>query len=294
MVNKKNILITGSDGQLGQSIKKVHKRFMSYKFYFTDKEELDITEYIKIKNFISENNISIIINCAAYTDVIKAESEQKAANLVNNISVGNISKICSKKKIQLIHISTDYVFDGIKGFSYDENDKPNPLSYYGKTKLKGEQKMLSYNLKKSIIIRTSWLFSTYGKNFLTKILNNLRHLNSFSVIGNEFGSPTNANDLACVILKILPKLKNDKTEIYHFSNLGMCSRYEFAIKIKDCTNGKSIITKKNNCEINKIRPKFSALNPKKIINKFDLKVYDWSYSLPLLLNNFINNKLDEI
>ena len=282
MVNKKNILVTGSKGQLGQAIKNIAHNFLNYNFYFKDKAQLNITKFDLLYSCIEENEINIIINCAAYTNVEKAEKERDIANMVNHIAVDNISKICKKKKIQLIHISTDYVFDGLKISPYNENDKPNPISYYGKSKLKGERKMMSHKLKNSAIIRTSWLYSMYAENFLLKILSNIKSLDSFSVVNDEHGSPTNANDLAELILKILPKLEND-TEIYHFSNLGFCSRINFANQIKEYCKENVTIKPKQSDNDNNIRPRFSALDSSKIINKFGLNIDDWSSSLRNML-----------
>ena len=290
MVDKYNILVTGSDGQLGNSIKKNSNDIGAYNFYFKNKEQLDISNINLIETYINNHEINVIINCAAFTNVDQAENEKELADLINHISISRIAKICSEKNIQLIHISTDFVFDGLKLVPYTEIDKPNPINYYGLSKLNGEKKIFKYDLNKSIIIRTSWLYSERENNFVTKIINKINEGKNFEVVDDEFGSPTNADDLAKVILSIIPKLNNDKTEIYHFSNNGYCSRYDFASEINKIVKGKSYILPKNNTELNVIRPKYSVLDSNKIINEFNLKISNWKDSLAHYLNYIKKNK----
>ncbi len=279
MADKISILVTGSDGQLGNSIKRNSNEYSIYNFHFTNKNELDITNNNLIQEYIEKNKINIIINCAAFTNVEEAEKKRELADLINHVSVDNLAKICSEQNIQLIHISTDFIFDGLKDYPYNEMDIPNPINFYGLTKLNGELKMLSYNLDKSIIIRTSWLYSESKNNFVSRILDKINHQNYINVVENEIGSPTNVNDLAKVILSIIPKLKNDKTEIFHFSNIGFCSRYDFATEINKIVNGKSSIKSESVSESMVKRPKYSVLDSKKIISKYDIKIYDWKHSL---------------
>jgi len=279
MVNKFNILVTGSSGQLGNELKKISSEFNEYKFIFMGKNKLDISNSQLIENTIQKNKIDIIINCAAYTDVKKAEENRELANLVNNLSVDNLAKICFKEDIKLIHISTDYVFDGIKKCEYTEADIPNPINFYGLSKLNGEISMLKYDLKQSIIIRTSWLYSELDNNFVSKIYSKIKSKNNINVIENEFGSPTNAKDLALAILQIIPKLKNIETEIYHYSNMGICSRLDLANAVNLIVNGKSNIISTNILESKLKRPKFSALNNSKFKNKFDIEIKNWKESL---------------
>ena len=231
MVKRENILVTGGNGQLGQSLFYASPSFTIYNFFFSDKKSLDITNFKHVKNFIEKNDISIIINCAAYTDVVKAEKESDIADLINNASVENLANLCFEKNIKLVHISTDYVFDGYKSYPYVESDSTKPLNNYGLSKLKGEDKILKLNLKNSIIIRTSWLYSYHSKSFVSKIINKIGFNKPFGVNCDEFGSPTNSNDLALAIFMILSKLNNKETKIYHFSNSGVCSRFEFALEI---------------------------------------------------------------
>tara|TARA_B100001939_G_scaffold347390_1_gene368874 strand:+ start:1352 stop:2215 length:864 start_codon:yes stop_codon:yes gene_type:complete len=278
MVNGMSILVTGSKGQLGSSIKEISMNYPHH-FYFKDKREMDITNYSFIEKFLTKNNIDTIINCAAYTDVINAEKNKFFSENVNHIGANNLAKLCNEFNIQLIHISTDYVYDGFNNYPYKESSPTNPQNYYGITKLNGEKKILSYNLNKSVIIRTSWLYSKFNNNFVTRILNSLENNENIYVVEDEVGSPTNALDLAKIILEIIPRLSNLKTEIFHFSNLGFCSRYEFAKKIKEIINSKCIVspTKQKFSDIK--RPKFSALDSSKIIENFQLNVKSWEISL---------------
>ena len=278
MVKKKNILITGSKGQLGSAIKEISKDYLHI-FFFKDKSEMDITNFSFVQNFLKKYKIDTVINCAAYTDVINAEKNKILSDNVNNIGVENLAKLCSKFNIQLIHISTDYVFDGYNNLPYEESNLTNPQNYYGISKLNGEKKVLSYDLKKSAIIRTSWLYSKLSNNFVSKVLNELKNRNEIFVVKDEIGSPTNALDLSRAILEIIPRLSNSKTEIYHFSNLGQCSRYELAKKIKEIIKSESIVSVSTQ-KFSKIkRPKFSVLNSSKIIENFNLSIKTWDISL---------------
>jgi len=279
MVDKKNILVTGSNGQLGNSIRKVSNEFDLYNLYYKDKNKLDVSNYILLEKYINDYEIDIIINCAAFTNVEAAEINREVSDKINHIALDNLSRICYENEIQLIHISTDFVFDGLKSVPYTELDNPNPINYYGLTKLNGERKMLNYDLNKSIIIRTSWLYSDLQNNFVSKILDKISFQENINVVDNEFGSPTNAKDLAITILTIIPNLKNNKTQVYHFSNTGMCSRYDLANEINKITEQGAIITPISNSDANAKRPKFSALDSTKIIRKFDLKIKNWKESL---------------
>ena len=271
MVKKINILITGSDGQLGKMIKSLSNNFLDYNFFFTNKKSLDITQIIKVEDYLIKCKINIIINCAAYTDVDNSEKYKKKANLINNLAVGYLCKLCKELDIKFMHISTDYIFDVSNFFPYKENEKPNPVNYYGLSKLNGENRILKYNLNNSIIIRTSWLYSHFGTSFVSKIIKNIQENKKIIISTNEIGSPTNARDLAKAILKIIPKIKNEGTEIYHFSAFDYCSRFEFALEICRIFNYSNIENKI--CDRKQIeRPIFSALDTKKISDKFGLKI----------------------
>ena len=291
MADKINILVTGSDGQLGNSIKKVSNSFDNYNLYYTDKSQLDVSNYISLEKHVNDYEIDIIINCAAFTNVEAAEINRDMSDKINHIALDNLSKICYENKIQLIHISTDFVFDGLKSVPYTEIDNPNPINYYGLTKLNGEKKILKYDLNKSIIIRTSWLYSELQNNFVSKILDKINFQEDIKVVDNEFGSPTNAKDLAITILTIIPSLKNNKTEVYHFCNTGICSRYDLANEINRIIKGKSLVQSTNISDSKVKRPKFSALDNGKIIKRFNLEIKDWRHSLKDHLIDVISSKL---
>ena len=280
----KNILVTGSAGQLGSSLKLVSKKY-NYVLFFKSKADLDITNLQILCNFIKKNKINTIVNCAAYTDVDKAETNKLKANIINNHAVENLAKLSQSLKLQLIHISTDYVFDGQKKIPYDEYDNTNPINYYGETKLQAENNIMKYRLENSAIIRTSWLYSFSDNNFVKKIINNSKNKDKIKVVDDEIGSPTNAMDLAEAIFEIIPKLKNKKTELFHYSNNGSCSRYEFAKTIVkfNRTKIKVIPIKKTKNKIS--RPKYSALDSSKILNKFQLRKINWEESLHRYLEN---------
>ncbi|MDC0372010.1 dTDP-4-dehydrorhamnose reductase, partial [Flavobacteriaceae bacterium] len=187
-----NILITGGNGQLGSELKELAPNFLDYNFLFTDVSDLDITAHEQVRDFIELNNINVIINCAAYTAVDKAESEPELSDAINHLAVANFAQIAKDKNIKLIHISTDYVFDGTNHKPYLETDTPNPKSVYGQTKLDGELAMQKINPGNSIIIRTSWVYSKFGNNFVKTMLRLAETRDKISVVSDQIGSPTNA------------------------------------------------------------------------------------------------------
>jgi len=284
MVIKNNILVTGSNGQLGKSLQFISKKNPNFNFFFCSKNNLNITDYEALENYIKSYKITTIINCAAYTNVKSAENNFRSANLVNCVAVRYLCELCHKYRIKLIHISTDYVFDGRKKLPYNENDKTNPVNNYGLTKLNGEKEILNSGLEKSIIIRTSWLYSRYGNNFVQKIIDNLELNKPFSVISDEIGSPTNSFDLAETILFLSTKIDNKIPEIYHYSNSGYCSRFQFATFIKKILKSKTKI--KSQIKKNQIRPNFTVLDNEKIISKFGLEKIDWKFSLQKMLDEY--------
>ena len=281
----KNILITGSDGQLGCELKMISRDYDGYAFTYTNKSQLDITNHSEVNDFIISNRINIIINCAAYTAVDNAENQLIIANKINHLAVKNLADISKNRNIQLIHISTDFVFDGNSIIPYTEEDIPNPLSVYGRTKLDGEIAIKKINPSNSIIIRTSWVFSKLGSNFVTTMLNLSKKHNEINVVHNQFGSPTSASDLACVILEILPQIKNNEVEIYHYSNSGYCSWYEFAIIIFELSNIRIKINPIDNKEFKRLAsiPNYSVLNCNKVINRYSLDINCWKTSLNKVL-----------
>lgn len=281
-----NILVTGSSGQLGSEIKINSNYISNSNMFFTDSHSLDITKYEKVKNFIIKNRIKSIINCAAYTDVDNAEIEPNLANEINHLAVSNLARLAKELDLKLIHISTDYVFDGLSKTPYKESDIPKPVSVYGQTKLDGELAILNINPLNSIIIRTSWLYSRNSNSFVNKIISSAENKNEINVVDDQIGSPTYAKDLAKVIINILPLINSKVVEIYHYSNLGSCSRFEFAREILKIKNIK-ISLKPTKSYINKgiaNRPKYSNLDKSKIINKYGLKIPEWTTSLYDALN----------
>jgi dTDP-4-dehydrorhamnose reductase len=275
-----NILVTGSNGQVGSELRELSSNY-PYNFYFTDRESLDITNLDALNEFISSNKIDIIINPAAYTAVDKAQSDEENADAINHIAVKYLSKIAKEKNIKFIHISTDYVFDGKNYKPYNEDDKTNPNGIYGKTKLLGEEAMKEINPKDSIIIRTSWVYSSFGANFVKTMLRLGKERDELGVIFDQVGTPTYARDLAKTILDILPNIKNDKVEIYNYSNEGVLSWYDFAKEIMRMA--------KIECKVNPIetkeyptpasRPHYSLLNKSKIKKDFGIIVPYYKDSL---------------
>ena len=237
--------------------------------------------------FVKKYNIKVIINCAAYTAVEKAESDPEIADLINHLAVANFAKVSKKYKIKLIHISTDYVFDGKRTESYSEDCITNPESVYGKTKLDGELAIQKTNPKNSIIIRTSWLYSGFGNNFVKTMLELSKQKSEIDIVGDQIGTPTYARDLAVFIIENIPKITNEKTEIFHFSNGGKCSWYDFAraiFKIKNIDiklNPVSSSQMKSKVK----RPKYSVMDKTKIKLFFDHNLLAWETSLKIFLNN---------
>jgi dTDP-4-dehydrorhamnose reductase len=290
-----NILVTGSNGQLGSEIKYLVTNNLTFNikhltFFFTDKGELDITKEDDIKKFVNENNIDLIINCAAYTAVDKAEEEKELADLINHKAVKYLANTAKEKNIPLIHISTDYVFDGKNYRPYIEDDPVNPQSIYGLTKLKGEEAFINSGAR-GIIIRTSWVYSSYGYNFVKTMLR-LKDRGELGVVFDQVGTPTYAKDLAHAILEIidknLEKIKSKKAEIYHYSNEGVISWYDFAKAVFEIEN---VDIKVNPIESKDYptpvkRPHYSVLNKKKIKNGFNIEIPYWKDSLKEMLKDF--------
>ena len=281
MNTMQNILITGADGQLGMTIKSLLLDDLDYNFIFTNLKDLDITNHQIVRKFISDKKISVIINCAAFTLVDKAEIEPNKADQINHQAVANLAQIAKDLFVKLIHISTDYVFDGCKSRPYVEYDSTNPQTVYGKTKLNGEIAIKKINPKNSIIIRTSWLFSQFGKNFMNKILELSKTNKQISVVKDQIGSPTCANDLARVVLKIIPMIKNNNVELFHFCNTGYCSWFEFAEEIFKINNISTLLipVSSHDYKSKASRPYFSALSSDKIKNKYKFAIPSWKNAL---------------
>ena len=275
-----NILATGSNGQVGSEIKSLSKNY-NYNFLFTTKDSLDITCQEDIITFCYKNRVDTIINTAAYTAVDRAEEDIENANRVNHLAVKYLAKLAKEHNIKLIHISTDYIFDGKNYKPYSEEDTPNPQGVYGKTKLDGEEAMCEINPNNSIIIRTSWVYSSFGNNFVKTMLKLGKSRDKLGVIFDQIGTPTYARDLAKTILDILPHIENERVEIYNYSNEGVLSWYDFAKEIMKMA--------KIECSINPIetkdyptsakRPHYSLLNKSKIKKEFSIDIPYWKDSL---------------
>lgn len=277
-----NILITGAEGQLGSEIKdQAQKYHRNYNFFYEGSKGLDITNKSDVSNYIRLNDISLIINCAAYTSVDRAESEENIAFRVNEIGVRNlISAIKEKSNGRLIHISTDYVFDGKNEHPYKELDKVNPIGVYGRSKRAGEELIINSNID-GVIIRTSWLYSKYGSNFVKTMLRLGKERDSINVVNDQIGAPTYARDLAKTCLSLINKPFSNKDKIYHYSNSGKISWYDFAKEIMNLAN--------LNCKVLPVetkdyptpaeRPKFSVMNTIKIKEDFSIEIQSWKDSL---------------
>jgi len=277
------ILVTGVNGQLGQCIKLASSRFVNFEFSFKNSKDFDITNEAVVFSFFEKNNFDYVINCAAYTNVEKSEKEPVKAFLVNGKGVRNLAQACREHNVKLLHISTDYVFDGIKNTPYLEVDVTNPINEYGKSKLKGEQEVQDI-LEEYFIIRTSWLYSQFGANFFKTILRKLETEKELRITTSEIGTPTNANDLADFILNIISD-NNDNYGIYHYSNLGEVTWYGFAKKIIELSNkvDKVKLEKTANYPTLEKRPKYSVLDKSKIVKVFGSDILEWNESLKKLI-----------
>jgi len=276
-----NILITGSKGQLGLELESLGRKFPNFKLFCTDKFSLNILNFEETEQYVLKNNIDVVVNCTAYTDVNKAEDEIEKADEVNHLAVRNLGLIAKKHHLKLIHISTDYVFDGNSEIPYKESDATNPQNAYGITKLNGEKALSEINPQHSMIIRTSWLYSEFGNNFVKSMLKLSKEKESITVVFDQIGSPTYAKDLALAILQIIPQIDSDGLQIYHYANKGQCSWFDFASAIMKIAQ--------QNCEILPIpssafktkakRPKYSLLNTDKIQHTFNLEIPNWEDAL---------------
>lgn len=287
-----SILITGSNGQLGSELQVLAKQYQQHQFFFTDVAELDITDKRAIAAFVKENKINVILNCAAYTAVDKAESEAAIADKINHFAVKNLAEVAKEYDCKLIHISTDYVFDGTNHQPYLETDIPNPKSVYGSTKLAGEQVMQQINPMNSGIIRTSWVYSSFGANFVKTMLKLGAERDELKVISDQVGTPTYAADLAQVILKILPQLVNEKVAIYHYTNEGVCSWYDFAQAIFEISQVDCNVTPITTAQYPTAakRPQYSVLNKTKIKESYHVDIPYWRDSLEECLGEIGNRE----
>jgi len=273
------VLVIGSEGQLGSESKKISNNYNNVSWFFSSVKVLDLSDLNSINNYLSNINPTVIVNCAAYTNVDKAEIEIELANIINFKAVDIISKWTSSNNVKLIHISTDYVFDGLSNIPLSENSKTNPVNEYGSSKLKGEIVCFK-NDPNSIIIRTSWLYSSFGKNFVLTMIDLMKKNNSVNVVNDQIGSPTYAYDLAKVIIEIIINSKN-KSGLFHYSNEGEISWFEFAKSIRELYNLDCKIIGVSSKEFKTLakRPKYSLLNKSKIKTTFNLEIPNYKQSL---------------
>jgi len=281
----KTILITGANGQLGSEIRELSPGF-NYEFIFTDVEELDLTNPSYVDSFFTEHQIDFCINCAAYTAVDKAEDDPDAARKINVEAVKNLAMACAENNAIFLHVSTDFVFNGRSNIPYTEEDEADPVSVYGRTKLDGELAALNHNLG-TIILRTSWLYSSFGNNFVKTMLRLGREKDRLSIIFDQVGTPTYGYDLALAILKIVDRLNTGQSNImevkgvYHFSNEGVASWYDFAMEIFLSRNIdiKVIPVRTSEYPTPATRPQFSVMDKQKIKQTFNIEIPHWKESL---------------
>lgn len=285
----KKILVTGANGQLGQCLQKISSQFEEFEFIFTDSETLDITNKEEVNDFFWQNAPDFCINAAAYTAVDLAETDIEKAFLVNADGTENLAEACAENNAQFIHVSTDYVFDGENNLAYTEEDFTNPLGVYGASKLAGDELALEVN-PCSVILRTSWVYSEFGKNFVKTMLNLFATKEELNIVADQFGQPTNANDLAEAIMKII-KSEKITPGIFNFSNLGRISWFDFAEKIAELSEAK---IKLNAIETSQYptpakRPKNSVLDLDKISKTYAIQLKSWEESLEDCVQILQNN-----
>ena len=279
----KNILVTGTNGQLGLEIQQIKDRYPEFGFFFTDIDTLDISCKFEVQTFLKEHPTDYIVNCAAFTAVDKAEDEKVLCDIINSKAVENLAEAASGKT-KIIHISTDYVFDGKGNIPLKETDLTNPQSVYGKSKLDGERLLLA-NAPDSIIIRTSWLYSPFGGNFVKTMLRLGQEKKILKVVNDQTGSPTYAADLAQAILQIIEYSEKEtkfSAGIYHYSDEGVCSWYDFCLKIFELAGIHTCKVEPiptSEYPTKAIRPKYSVLDKTKIKQTFGLEIPRWEESL---------------
>jgi dTDP-4-dehydrorhamnose reductase len=280
----KNILVTGSNGQLGNELRNISSHYPGFNMIFTDLPELDITEQAAMDTFILSNAIDFLINCAAYTAVDKAESEPEQAILINATAVGVLAQLAARHNFALVHISTDYIFSGRQYKPYLETDSSDPETVYGKSKLAGEESVLQSGAN-ALIIRTSWLYSAYGHNFTKTILRLAKEKDEIRVVYDQVGTPTHAADLAKAILDIINRNNIRGQSIYNYSNEGVCSWYDFANAIIEL-NGlkcKVVPVRSKDYPTPAPRPPYSVLDKARIKKDFGIQIPWWKESLNVCL-----------
>jgi dTDP-4-dehydrorhamnose reductase len=283
MGNKPRILVTGANGQLGKEFRDIEANYPQFEFIFLSREDMPIHHFELVRNFFKGYHPAYLINCAAYTAVDKAEQEKELAFQVNAEAVGVLAAVCKEYDCKFIHISTDYVFDGSSASPYKETDTTGPTGVYGASKLEGEKQAFEFN-PDSIVIRTSWVYSSHGKNFVKTMLKLMQDRPAISVVNDQIGSPTYAADLAEAIMEIIV-VKNWKSGIYNYSNTGIISWFDFAKAIANLSESA--------CEVKPMpttdyptpakRPAYSVLDKSKISEAYGVQIKDWQASLRICL-----------
>ena len=286
MSEKKIILVTGANGQLGNEMRVISPVYHAFNFLFVTKDDLRIDDMDAVKNYFSSHSIDYCVNCAAYTAVDKAETESDTALLVNATAVGNLAAVCKNYSTQFIHISTDYVFDGTATVPYKENHPVAPVNMYGETKLKGEE-LTKQNNPHSIIIRTSWVYSSFGNNFVKTMLRLMKEKEQLNVVSDQQGCPTYAADLAATIMQIITSGKAaEQPGIYNYSNTGVINWYQFAAAIKELSGSKCLVNPipSSNYPTPAKRPSYSVMDTAKIQQSFNIAIPFWKDSLQKCLS----------
>ncbi|MCP9753204.1 dTDP-4-dehydrorhamnose reductase [Ferruginibacter sp. HRS2-29] len=279
MNSNKNILVTGANGQLGTEFRQLEKTYSEFNFLFVSRDELSIGDAAAVAEYFSVNKIDVCINCAAYTAVDKAETEKLTAFEINATAAGNLAEVCSRYGTRFIHISTDYVFPGNGEQPYKETDDTHPINVYAASKLEGEKLVIAAN-PGAIIIRTSWVYSSFGKNFVKTMLRLMAEKETIGVVSDQMGCPTYAADLADAIMCIIAE-NNFVAGIYHYCNQGVISWFEFATAIKTISGSKCLVNPiaTQDYPTPAMRPHYSALDTAKFSGTFNIVIPAWEDSL---------------
>lgn len=283
------VLVTGANGQLGQSLRHIAPHYPEIEFVFCDSSQLDITHRAQIESVFNHYQPQFCINTAAYTAVDKAESEPEKAHHINVVGAQNLAKVCQQKAVVLLHVSTDFVFDGTKKTPYTEDDLPNPTGVYGQTKWEGEQAIIEAT-PRCFIIRTAWVYSQFGANFMKTMLRLADERDALRVVNDQIGTPTNAVDLAEVLVAMVRyafQTEHPTFGIYHFSNEGQCSWYDFATAILKYSHRTTPVypIPTTDFPTPAQRPAFSVLSKEKVKHLLGIEILDWEQRLSQLLSN---------
>lgn len=284
----KTVLVTGANGQLGTSIHRLSGSYRSFRFLFTDVDSLDICNAESVDAFIQAHPVDYIVNCAAYTAVDKAEENRELCEQINRDAVANLAVAAKRCEAKMLHVSTDYVFDGTACVPYQETDTTNPQSVYGSTKRAGEKALLEI-CTDAVIVRTAWLYSEYGNNFVKTMLRLGSEHEEIRVVFDQVGSPTYATDLALALLTILEQAEQGQYQpgIYHFTDEGVCSWYDFTVKIIQLAGlqARVLPIESKDYPTKAVRPHFSVLNKQKIKSSYGLVIPHWEESLRKCMEN---------